>query len=86
MKTQLHLEDLSSKLKEIRGISIRAYGISEALINCKISLSYSDAKNLCAKTKSGLIKNKQLRDLFFEILTARLDEVVAKKESKVNNG
>lgn len=70
----------------IPGISIRAFGLSEAHIKCNITISYSDAKNLCSRTKSGLIKNKELRDLLFDILTTQLEEVIKEKESKIQNG
>lgn len=70
-------------LNTIPGITVRAFPLSEAIIKCNITLSFSDAKDLCLKTKSGLPKNKKLRDLFFDVLSEELQRVTQIKENKI---
>lgn len=67
------------KEKDISGLPISVFKQSEALISCKISLSFSDAKDFCSKTKSGLYKNKDLHEWFINKIVEKLEPVLKEK-------
>ena len=72
-------------MKDIPGIVISAFNLGEMHIKASITLSFSDAKELCRKTDVDLPANQKFRELFFDKLASELQKAVNKKESKVKN-
>lgn len=72
------------KTKKIPGIEFSSYPLNEALFQCKFRMTFSDAIELCKRTKSGLIKNKELRDWFFDKITEEIENSVKIKMMKEN--
>ena len=70
---------MKKQTPDISGIKITAYKVNEALINCKISLSFSDAMDLCKKTESGLYIKQDFHDWFIAKLTEKLQEAIDTK-------
>jgi hypothetical protein len=67
------------KKEDIPGIQARAYPLNEALLQCNIRLSYSDAIDMCRKSISGLILNKNLRDELFDRILNEFERVIKEK-------
>jgi len=60
--------------RKIPGIKFDAIRRTEAQIMGRFILSLKDAEDLCAVTKSGLPKNKELKDWFFDQVTITLEQ------------
>lgn len=74
------------KTQNISGINITAFKQNEALINCRFTLSFSDAMDLCAKTTSGLYLNRDLQEWFIDKIAENLKKVIDEKnESTIKN-
>lgn len=67
------------KVKDISGIDIRAFPISEATLKCTFTMSYSDAKELFKKTCCGIPSNRVLREWFIDKLEERVGDVIEQK-------
>lgn len=72
------------KTQKIPGIEFSSYPLNEALLQCKFRMTFSDAIELCKRTKSGLIKNKDLRDWFFDKVTEEIENSVKLMKEKRN--
>jgi hypothetical protein len=70
-------------MKNIPGIEISSYPLNETFLQCKFKMTFSDAIELCKRTKSGLLKNKDLKDWFFDRITEELTKSIQKKKEKV---
>jgi len=76
---------MKKDLRTIPGIKFDTIKWSEAQLMGRFIMSISDAENLCATTKSGLPKNKELRDWFFDQVTNDLEVTIKNiKEGRSN--
>jgi len=66
--------------KDIPGLQIRAFGLNELNISCRVIMTYSDAIELTNKTKSGLYKNKKFVEMFINQLFKELRTVCIEAE------
>jgi len=55
-------------MEEISGINFRTFAQSQQHLVCRIQLSFSDALDLCKRTKEGSVENIDFRDWFFDKL------------------
>jgi hypothetical protein len=76
--------DTLRETKEVRGLSVNCFRQGGANILCKISLTPSDALELCDRTKSGLFKNREFHDRFINMIITRLDDLNAQEKEKLN--
>lgn len=76
--------DTLREKKEVRGLSITCFKQSGSNILCKITLTPSDALELCNRTKSGLFKNKEFHDRFINMIVTRLDDLNKQEKEKLN--
>ncbi len=70
--------------KEISGLGITCYKQTGAHIMCKILLTSSDAIELGKRTRSGLFKNKELHEMFINMIVSKLDELIINEKEKLN--
>jgi len=63
----------------LRGIQIKSFGISEALVRSVITFSYSDAKQFCDRNENGSFTNEKFRDIIIGKLTKELLKVIEEK-------
>jgi hypothetical protein len=76
--------DTLREKKNIRGLGVTAFKQSESHIMCKITLTRTDAIELCNRTKSGLFKNKEFHERFINMIVTQLDTVL--NSNGVSNG
>lgn len=68
------------KTPDISGIKVTAFKQNEALINCKFTLSYADAIDLCKKSASDLYLNRDLHEWFMDKIVENLQKVINEKK------
>ena len=66
-------------IPDIPGIDISSFPLSEVKLTAKITLSYSDAKDLIKKTSAGLPANEELREWFFDKIGVAFEGVLVEK-------
>lgn len=66
-------------MKDIPGISVKSYPLSEASIRCQFTMSYSDAKDLFNKTQTGLPANRRFREWFLDKLAESVTLTIQEK-------
>ena len=76
--------DTLREKREMRGLGVTCFKQNGAQILCKITLTPSDAQELCKRTKSGLFKNKEFHDMFINMIVTRLDELNTQEKDKLN--
>ena len=69
---------MKKDLRKISGIKFDVIKWNEAQLMGRFIISMGDIENLCARTKSGLPKNKELKDWFFDQVTEHLDQSLKK--------
>jgi hypothetical protein len=71
--------------RKIPGIKFDVIKWSEAQLCGRFILSLSDAEELCKRTKSGLPKNDELKEWFFDQVTSSLQQTLTNiKEGRSN--
>lgn len=76
--------DTLREKKELKGLGVTCFTQGNANILCKITLTPSDAMELCKRTKSGLFKNKEFHDRFINMIVTRLDKLNEQEREKLN--
>jgi len=76
---------MKKDLRKIPGIKFDTIKWSEAQLMGRFMLTIGDAEELCRRTKSGLPKNKILKDWFFDQVTECLEQSIKNiKEGRSN--
>ncbi len=76
---------MKKDLRKIPGIKFDVIKWNEAQLMGRFILTIGDAEELCRKTRSGLPKNKILKDWFFDQITENLEQAVKNiKEGRCN--
>ena len=68
----------------VRGLGVVCYKQSGAQILCKITMTPSDAIELCKRTKSGLFKNKEFHERFLNMIVTKLEQLANEEKEKLN--
>ena len=76
--------DTLREKREIRGLGVTCFKQSETNILCKITLTPSDAIEICKRTKSGLFKNREFHDRFINMIVTRLDDLNRTEKEKLD--
>lgn len=66
-------------VKDIPGVPIRVFPLSEARLRGIFTLTFSDAIELCKKTSLDLPANPEFRNLFLDKLCEHFEKEIEKK-------
>ena len=77
---------MSKEKEQPTGVITSSYSINEYQIQSMLILTISDAKKLCETTKTGLPKNRELREYIFEQLLGDIKKAVDTTTTKREKG